>query len=705
MSPGFGTRVVVALLIGLVLPAEALAQGQPSQRPVAVAAPPLPTAPTGPTTPTGPSGVPAAPPPAAGPTTTGEPVDPAAPAAPASPSAAPLPAAPLPTAPLPTAPPPTAPPAAAAAAADPDVLPAGTVPSAGLADGAAAQDCAAPAPCDWLGNLGSLELGSVMRALTGRGLAVEPLPWGKPVGKILVHNDDVFAEKSFLQFFNLFHVTSKEAVVAREVILRPGAPWDQDKAEETGRLLRDPVFSSVAVVLPVRGAAPGTVDVLVVTRDIWSLRFNTNYRYEDASLTFLAASLSENNFLGRRKVLSASYDMNQGQVAIGPYYLDKNLMGRHLELRVSADALFERAALIDDQSFESEGSQSTLSLSRPLWNLAEKWGASVSFSHRFAKERSFRGAALRTYDNPDTDEREAAPWRYEMRRWSASISGVRQFGKRVKQRVGGGYSLESQRPELEDGFAGDAALAAAFERDVLPRSELISLPFVNYSLFTPRYRTFRNVSTYDLAEDAQLGPNLDASMGFGLGLLGSDNTFVRGSFGGGYTHAFGSDGLIRASATTAARLDGGELIDNTASAELRLLGPSVRRLGRLVAELRVSTLWNETQNRFYSIGSDTGLRGFAIGEFTGARKLALQLEGRSRPWRLAFFRLGGVLFYDAGGAANSFGQMGLHHDVGIGLRALIPQLSRELMRFDFAFPLDGSGAGKLRFLAGFRSEF
>ena len=194
-------------------------------------------------------------------------------------------------------------------------------------------------------------------------------------------------------------------------------------------------------------------------------------------------------------------------------------------------------------------------------------------------------------------------------------------------------------------------------------------------------------------------------MGAGLRFLGSDNSFLRGSMGAGYTQPLGPDGHVRLSASVGGRLDGGELIDNSAAAELRLVAPTLRRLVRVVAELRLFTLWDETQNRFFTIGSDNGLRGFSIGEFVGQRKVALQLEARSRPWRLAFFRFGGVLFYDAGGAAGSFGTMDLHHDIGIGLRALIPQLSRELMRFDFAFPLDGSGRGKPRFIAGFRSEF
>ncbi|HRC57017.1 MAG TPA: hypothetical protein PKU97_13885, partial [Kofleriaceae bacterium] len=444
------------------------------------------------------------------------------------------------------------------------------------------RDCAAPAPCDWLATLGSLEVSSVLRALAAQKLTLEPAPWGKLVGRVLVHNDDVFAERGFLQFFNVFHVTSKPNVVAREVVLRRGQPWDQARAEETARRLRDPVFSSVAVVVPVRGQRPDTVDVLVVTRDIWSLRFNTNYRYQDSSLTFLAVSISENNFLGRRKVLSVAYDMDQGQVGIGPLFLDKNLLGRHVEVRARVAGLFARDSLLADGTFDSEGSESAVEVSRPLWNLGETWGAGVSFSHRFAVERSFRGANLRTYDNPDTADRELVPWRYDLRRWALSASLVRQFGDRVKHRIGGGYAVESQRPDLADDFVGDVDLAAAFRRDVLPRSERTSLPFVSYGLFLPRYRTLRNVSTYDLAEDSQLGVDVDASVGAGLGFLGSDNTFLRGSMSAAYARAVGQDGVARLAASVASRLDGGELIDNVAAAELRFISPTVLRLGRLV---------------------------------------------------------------------------------------------------------------------------
>jgi hypothetical protein len=58
-----------------------------------------------------------------------------------------------------------------------------------------------------------------------------------------------------------------------------------------------------------------------------------------------------------------------------------------------------------------------------------------------------------------------------------------------------------------------------------------------------------------------------------------------------------------------------------------------------------------------------------------------------------------------GGANDALRTLPLHQDAGLGLRLLIPQTSAQLLKFDFAVPFDGVNRGKLRFLAGFGSEF
>src|SRR5262249_15112971 len=157
----------------------------------------------------------------------------------------------------------------------------------------------------------------------------------------------------------------------------------------------------IVAVIPVKATTPGTVDALIVTRDVWSLRFNTTYTYQQGKLTNLITSLSENNFLGRRDVLSAALNMDQGAIAFGPLFIDKNLLGEHLDLRIRVDDIVTRDDLTKHSRFHHEGSDSTITLSRPLWSLASEWGAGASFTHRFAITRQFLGTQLRTFNYTD----------------------------------------------------------------------------------------------------------------------------------------------------------------------------------------------------------------------------------------------------------------------------------------------------------------
>lgn len=587
----------------------------------------------------------------------------------------------------------------------------------------AEQRCAARDPgCDWLGTLSGLERASVERALARRGYTVEPSPWGKVIGRVHIYNEDVFAEKSaFLQFFNLFHVTTREYAIRGEIVIGEGEVWDQDRVEETARRLRDPLYSSVIAAIPVISAEAGKVDLLVVTRDIWSLRLNTQYTFQEGKLTNLSLSLSENNFFGTRNVLAAAVTMDQGAIATGPLFIDKNVAGQHVELRARVDAILNRDDLLKRGDWNREGSQSTIALSRTLWSLASEWGAGATFTHRYAIERSFVGTSLRPvhcpldgspcelrFDPSMVPAEEQLPYMYQMRRWGLSTFAVRQLGgNELKQQVQLGYSVDSQRPRLLDSFPGAPEQAGPFAAAVLPISEVTSVPNVAYALFTPRFRTLRNVSTFDLAEDIRFGPDLEATYGVGLKALGGDNDFQRGTLSAGLTLPWCRDGFVRASATGSTRRQDGAWIDNTASAAISAASPTYR-YARLVTLMTISMRWHDVSNRFFTIGSDGGLRGFAINEFSGQRLLRGNFELRSVPYPIWVFRAGGVVFYDVGGADDTLRQLRLHHDVGLGFRALIPQTSRELFRFDLAFPLnDGlrTRRGSPAFIAGFESAF
>ena len=632
------------------------------------------------------------------------------------PAPPPDPGAPDPTVPLAPAAPPSGEPSPPSPAVTPPEPPPAAVPRGARASDAArldrelaAEQCEQHDPsCDWTATLSSLERATVKRALVARGYVLDPSPWNKVIGAIQVYNEEVFAEgNGLLRFFNHFHVTTKESTVRAEAVIAAGEVWDQARVDETARRLRDPLWTSIVAVIPVASQAPGQVDVLVITRDIWSLRLNTQYTFQQGSLTNLSMSLSENNFLGRRDVLAAGLTMDQGSIAVGPLFIDKNLIGEHLDLRVRVDDVLNRDDLTSHSKLHSEGTQSTITLSRPLWSLASKWAGGVSFTHRFAVDRQYRGVGLRQFDytDPATMDVTSFDRAYAMRRWGTSAYVTRQWGDELKQQLSFGHTYARQRPRPLASFMGDDAERAAFIAGVLPRSEVTSVPFVEYAFFTPRYRTLRNIITFDLAEDARLGPDLDVTLGFGLELVGSDANFQRLTGAAGWTFPWARDGFVRVAAGLAGRYQQGQWIDNSATGSLRGATPVLAHTFRLLTQASLSSRWHNTQNQFYAIGSDTGLRGFSINEFIGQRLLNLQLEARTLPYPIWVLRVGAVAFYDLGGAADSLAQIDLHQDGGVGLRMLVPQTSAQLFKIDLAVPFDGASRGTIRLLAGFGSEF
>lgn len=565
--------------------------------------------------------------------------------------------------------------------------------------------------CDRLLLLGTLERTMVARALERRGLVIDPAPEGKTVHRLHVFTAPVFGEdEQIFEWANFFHIRSKEYVIEREILLRPGEPWSQETIDETQRKLRDPIFTSVAILVPVVAgpdAPPGSVDVFAVTRDIFSLRMNSNYEYQDGRFTFLTLSLSENNFLGRRKLLAVVFLMDQATFNIGPLYIDKNLLGRRHDLRFRGGPIFRRS------DYVLEGSDSSFALSRPLWSLDDKWSWTVEGGHRFATERRFFGNDLRTYDAPSTPEDDMLPRVYEQRRWSVGAGVTRAFGEGIEHRVRGAYELQSQRPGLVDAFPGSPAAQADFIANVLPRNERTGVLYAGYEVYAARYREYVDVGSFDLNEDLRLGPRAQVTVGAGLEVLGSDVNFGTASIEGGWTLPWAGDGLATLSASFSTRLQDGRLIDRVPAVGARIVTPPVG-IGRLVSEARVVGLYRDEANREVVLGGDGGLRGYPVGFQDGDRSWITQHEYRTRSVRLFLGSRWGLLaFYDAGAAADRVRDLETFHDIGIGIRALGAQLSPDVFRFDLALPLDSyvdqngnrRPAFAPRFSAGYRQAF
>ncbi|MGH7295194.1 MAG: hypothetical protein ACRELB_09685, partial [Polyangiaceae bacterium] len=129
---------------------------------------------------------------------------------------------------------------------------------------------------------------TIDEVLQDKGLRRDPAPEGKLVERIDIVPLPPFEKRDVLpRWLNVFHVTTRERVVRREVLLRQGGRYEQAVVDDTIRNLRRlpgvPQLSAVLVVAAA-GSAPGSVVVVVITKDVWSLRLNWNVVADNGGL-------------------------------------------------------------------------------------------------------------------------------------------------------------------------------------------------------------------------------------------------------------------------------------------------------------------------------------------------------------------------------------------------------------------------------------
>jgi hypothetical protein len=146
----------------------------------------------------------------------------------------------------------------------------------------------------------------------------------------------------------------------------------------------------------------------------------------------------------------------------------------------------------------------------------------------------------------------------------------------------------------------------------------------------------------------------------------------------------GGSAFAVAQVQASARARAGQLIDQRLSAVLYLASPPIGGAARVVVAAMTDAVRADTHRTLFFLGGDTGLRGYQIGEFQGAVGAVAHAEVRTAPLAVGSQRFGAVLFYDVGHAAASYDALVPHHDLGVGLRWLIPQLNASVLRIDWA---------------------
>lgn len=624
----------------------------------------------------------------------------------------------------------------------------------------------------------------IERGLRAKNLAHHPNPAAERITCIEIYREEIVAKSDpWPDLINIVHVKTGDQAVRQELLVAPGQLYDAARVAESERNLRSLTILGVARIVPAREAGDDDLVLLVVTKDLWSLRLNMLFNQTGALVTDMTIRPTEMNFLGRNKQVGLLVAISwlelhaaipywlsafsigrvvRDRVVVGQHYLDPRVLGTrlalleqvqiHLEGHVPCGgAIGEQAAgqplWCPDRSAGSiSGVLAQLELARPLFSLATPWAFSLRGTVELRPVRFFqqnptsaadppagerRGVTLEAlaFDHPDGTKR-YVPHVYERTFLLSQLEFTRSFGQALKHDLTWGLLAYRIANEAPGSFPFDETTKRWYAGFVLPRSEAASALVLRYGIRPTRFIKLHELRTFAVTEDYGLGPALRLETRLATDLVRSSTPFVEILGSARYRWHLSQDLLTLQGAFTTRYQPGLAELQGGLTPELRQeLGDWLNNRLELSLENAFPPLWigrfhlfaalvlreDDLDRGFSRLGGsgtsattngvqdndNVALRGYLSAQFVGRNLLRVHAEYRTRSFSLFTVHCGAVLFYDGGSAWGRLGPgrqpapFGFHQSVGLGLRALIPQLDRESFRLDFGVPLDTGGSGSL----------
>ena len=533
---------------------------------------------------------------------------------------------------------------------------------------------------------------TIARALEATHSKLDPLPEGKIIEGIdtlrleVLEDRDPVPEKVVgiptRKLLNSLHFTSRDRVIRREMLLREGDPYEQVTVDETARNMRSrmPVQVSIIIIVPVQGTTLDRVKLLVITKDIWSLRLSFDLSVTPGGLESLLIVPQETNLFGWHHTASTNFLLQPESYTLGLGYKIPRFGTSWVGASVGASITMNRRA------GTPEGSAMSTSVGQGLYSTRTEWAWSAAAGYATGVSRRYVNAHIGLFNSAATPNvADNIPTQFKSSTQSASIGVTRSFGWGFKNN----FSLTMNAAKADyrpfDTQAFDPSAVADFERRFVPRGEDRVYPALSWTTFSNNYLRSLDINTLALQEDYRLGHDFSATIYPVSKALGSTRDLIGVSARASYALALG-DGLAGASLSTFAENEDGLLTDASVSGSFGAVTPRIG-FGRIVMNTSFVNRYKNYLRARTITGGDDRLRGYPSNFFFGKDAAFYNIEFRSTSLEILKFALGGVAFFDAGDAAQGFDMLHAKQSVGVGLRALFPQVNRLVFRADLAFPL------------------
>ena len=502
------------------------------------------------------------------------------------------------------------------------------------------------------------------------------------IGAILIEPQEIFDaeeaddEARAFRAANRLHARTRPETIASQLLFHTGDRYSADRLAETERLLRKDRYLYEASVVPV-AYRDGEVDVLVRTRDVWTLNPGVSFG-RSGGVNSSSVEIEEMNLLGTGRQLSLGYSVDHDRSATALRYRDPHL----------GDSWWRLAAGYADSS---DGGSWQLDIERPFHALTATRAGGLSLLDDERVDQHYdRGDAV--------DE-------YRARRRLATVYGGRSAGlsEGWSRRWTAGVTADESRFE---------PTADTVDPAQVPGDRSLVYPWLGFEILENRYEKRSNRDQIGRIEDVALGWHAGLQLGWADSGLGSDRDALmfRGDAARGFD--FGPEDSLQLGATLGGRLEDGALAGTVLGASARMHHHASPARG-LYVSLRADAGYNLDADAPLELGGDSGLRGYPLRYTAGEGRWLFTAEERwfTDWYPLRLVHVGAAAFFDAGGTwgENPGGSppIGLLRDVGLGLRLGMSRSAlANVLHVDLAMPLDGgSDISNLQVLVSTKASF